>query len=346
VTVSQAMERISLGNVAFEGNNNVYLLDGEVTTLVDTGDPMPDTRDQFETELADRGLSFADIDEIFLTHWHGDHTGLAGDIQAAGGATVRIHSADAPLIGPDREAAHEAMRERQEELFEEWGMPTEKREELLGFFERGFDATPADVTPFEGGERFDIGDRELEVVHAPGHAVGLCCFAFDGERGRELFSGDALLPVYTPNVGGADVRVEDPLRNYLEALVDIVQTDYAHAWPGHRDPIEDPAGRASDIIHHHEERSWRVLDVLDRLGPADPWTVSAELFGELESIHILHGPGEAYAHLDHLQRDGAVERTDDGYRLAPESEERLSTLENEAWPLVERDETGHYVDPL
>lgn len=339
------MHRISLGNVAFEGNNNAYLLDDEVTALVDTGDPMPGTREQLEAELAEHDVSFADVDEIFLTHWHGDHTGLAGEIQAAGGATVHIHRDDAALVEGD-EGADAAMRERQEALFEEWGMPEEKQAELLGFFDRGFEATPADVTPFEGGERFDLGEHELEVIHTPGHAAGLSCFAFDGESGREVFSGDALLPVYTPNVGGADVRVEEALRKYLSALTDIVAADYERAWPGHRDPIEDPRARASDIIHHHEERSWRVLDVLDRQGPADPWTVSAALFGELESIHILHGPGEAYAHLDHLTRDGAVARTEAGYDLAAGTAERMAEMDEETWPLVARDDQGTYVELL
>ena len=339
------MHRISLGNVAFEGNNNAYLLDDEVTALVDTGDPMPGTREQLEEKLAAHDVSFADVDEVFLTHWHGDHTGLAGEIQAAGGATVRIHEADAPLVEGEP-AAQEAMRERQEELFEEWGMPEEKQSELLGFFDRGFDETPAEVTPFEDGERFDLGEHELEVVHAPGHAAGLSCFAFDGETGREVFSGDALLPVYTPNVGGADVRVDEPLQKYLSALVDIVAADYKRAWPGHRDPIDDPTARAQYIIHHHEERSWRILEVLDHQGPADPWTVSAALFGDLESIHILHGPGEAYAHLDHLVREGAVKRTAEGYDITTSAAQRLGTLEDEAWPLVAQDDRGKYVELL
>lgn len=339
------MHRISLGNVAFEGNNNAYLLDDEKTTLVDTGDPMPGTREQLEEGLAEHGVALGDVDEIFLTHWHGDHTGLAGEIQAESGATVRIHRDDAPLVGGD-DTAQEAMQERQEELFEEWGMPEDKQTELLGFFDRGFDETPADVTPFVDGERFDLGEHEFEVVHTPGHAAGLSCFVFDGERGREVFAGDALLPVYTPNVGGADVRVDEPLRKYLSALTDIVAAEYERAWPGHRDPIDDPAARASDIIHHHEERSWRVLDVLDRRGPADPWTVSAALFGELESIHILHGPGESYAHLDHLEREGAVERTEAGYDLPEDTAERMATLEEESWPLVARGDRGTYVELL
>jgi hypothetical protein len=54
-----------------------------------------------------------------------------------------------------------------------------------------------------------------------------------------------------------------------------------------------------------------VLGVLNEHGPCDAWTVSAHLFGDLENIHILHGPGEAWAHLNHLERHGVVARDDD-----------------------------------
>ena len=108
-------------------------------------------------------------------------------------------------------------------------------------------------------------------------------------------------------MGGADVRVESPLANYLETLTRIIDADYARAWPGHRGAIVDPSGRAADIVVHHRDRTDRIVDYLRESGPADAWTVSAHLFGGLSSIHILHGPGEAYAHLGHLEEGGVVE---------------------------------------
>jgi len=359
------MERISLSNHAFEGNNNVYLFDdGTETVLIDSGDRMDSTREHLKERLAAHGVGFADVDRIFLTHWHGDHTGLAGEIQAAGDAEVYVHEYDAPLVEGDDDAWAE-MFALQERYFDAWAMPEDKQAVLL---ERrmGADAlgTTPTVTTFEDGDVFTFPgrdrDHELRVVHASGHAKGLSLFEFDGDGaagdgggteddgaadgataqsgGREVFSGDALLPVYTPNVGGADVRVERPLEKYLRALRRIVEAGYGRAWPGHRDPIADPADRASFIVHHHEERAWRVLDTLRRLGSADTWTVSAELFGELESIHILHGPGESYAHLEHLERADMVvrEEDDDGvwqYRLADGVADELASLDGERWPL-------------
>jgi glyoxylase-like metal-dependent hydrolase (beta-lactamase superfamily II) len=327
------MERLPLSNSAFEGDNNAYLFETTETVLVDTGDWMETTREQFESHLAERGLSFADVDRVILTHWHPDHTGLAGEIQAAGGATVHVHADDALLVEGD-EAAWAEMHDHQEQYFEDWAMPEEKRavlRETMAAPEIGGRAP--DVDPFEDGDVFSVGDVDLEIVHTSGHADGLSLVEFDGERGREVLSGDTLLPVYTPNVGGADVRVDRPLARYLDALRGIIAADYARAWPGHREPIDDPAGRASDIIHHHEERAWRVLDTLRRLGPCTVWEVSAKLFGELDGIHVLHGPGEAYAHLDHLQREGTVIADGTTYRLADGVAGELAALSVERWDL-------------
>jgi hydroxyacylglutathione hydrolase len=311
---------ISLGNTAFEGLNNAYLLEGEVTTLVDTGVSTPSTREQLETGLDEAGYGLDDVEQVLLTHYHADHAGLAGVVQQASGAVVRVHEADAPLVEQD-EAAERAFERRQRDLFDEWGMPEAARSELLEFLRVGssINGEPPEVEPFTGGDRFDVGDGTFEAVHLPGHTAGLCGFvvesdyrSFTGRSGRELFSGDALLPYYTPNVGGADVRVEDPLAAYLGTLTDIAEAEYARAWPGHRGPIVDPSGRASDIAVHHRERTDRVLSVLREHGPADAWTVSAHLFGDLASIHILHGPGEANAHLDHLADAGVVAPVDSG----------------------------------
>ena len=336
------MHRIRLGNTVFEGLNDAYLLgaasDDEIggesdgpLTLVDTGVATPDTREELLAGLENAGIEVDDIEQVLLTHWHEDHAGLAGWIQGESDATVRAHAADAPLIEGDREA-HQAMEARRRERFEQWGMPAGPREELLEFMS-GFDdarGESADVTTFENGDRFRAGEHELEVIHLPGHTRGLSGFSLagtsglegdstgkvedgssendeDSHKGAELFSGDALLPHYTPNVGGADVRVDRALGKYLETLSRITDRDFSIAWPGHRDPIVEPTDRAIEIAAHHRERTENVLDVLREHGPSDAWTVSAHLFGDLSAIHILHGPGEAFAHLDHLTGE-VVER--------------------------------------
>ncbi|MDZ5812031.1 MBL fold metallo-hydrolase [Halorubrum sp. AD140] len=333
------MKRIQLGNTVFEGENDVYLLDGETTALVDTGVALPDVRADLEAGLAEHGVAFADVDEIVLTHWHPDHAGLAGEIQAAGGADVFVHEADAPLVdGTETPLAADPVLQR--ETFDRWGLPEADQERLRDFFEAvsdGLSGRPAEATTLDDGDVVEAGGVALEAVHLPGHTAGLTGFAFDprevpdhepvGRLGsddapdagtaapEELFAGDALLPKYTPNVGGADVRVDAPLAAYAKSLVRIVERDFDAAHPGHRERIDDPSRRAATILDHHRHRTRRVLEVLADRGPATAWEVSAELFGDLVDIHVLHGPGEAFAHLDHLADAGVVERDGTAYRL-------------------------------
>jgi hydroxyacylglutathione hydrolase len=316
------VKRIQLGNTVFEGRNDAYLFDRESgpTTLVDTGVATDDVREQLRAGLAEHGRAFADLDLVLLTHWHHDHAGLAGEIQAESDAEVYVHEADAPMVAGDGENHVTEIEERG--LFERWSVPEEAATELLEFLElhEEIQGESPTVETLADGETFDVGGIELRAVHLPGHAAGLTGFEYAADGETHLLSGDALLPRYTPNVGGADPRVEDPLGTYLDSLARIIEADYDRAWPGHRDPIEDPAARARDIAVHHLERTERVLEVLREREAADAWTVSADLFGELSNIHIMHGPGEAWAHLDHLERQGVVARRADG-ETSGESEE-------------------------
>lgn len=313
------VHRIQLDNALFEGRNAVYLFGAQgtgPTTLVDTGLATTSVREDLRDGLAARGVAVTDLDRVLLTHYHADHAGLAGELQADSGATVHVHRADAQLVAQEA-GAWESLRDRHLAAFDEWGMPDAERDELLAFLDAHDDivGTPAEVEPFEDGATFQAGSTTLRAIPLPGHTKGLCGFEGSIEGENALLSGDALLPKYTPNVGGADVRTQNALAKYLESLAQIVDADYDRAYPGHRDPIHDPTARAETIRRHHRDRTSHVIEVLQEHGPADAWTVSAHLFGDLENIHVLHGPGEAAAHLEHLVDYGVVERSDDAYLL-------------------------------
>jgi glyoxylase-like metal-dependent hydrolase (beta-lactamase superfamily II) len=310
------MERLSLTNSAFEGNNNVYLFDdGTETVLIDTGDWQSSTKEQLLTALEKHQVEVSDIDRIFLTHWHRDHTGLAGFIQNESGASVYVHEQDAQLVRGDEDAI-DALHDLQREYFEDWGIPTDEQSmlrETLASIQQA--VTPPTVETFTDGDVFTFNGHEMTVVHTPGHAKGMCMFemALDGKQ--VVFSGDTLLPKYTPNVGGADVRVDRPLEQYLRSLKRIAEADYERAYPGHRRPIQQPAHRATEIIDHHRDRAKNILEIVIEHGPCNTWTISTKLFGTLDGIHVLHGPGESYAHLDALERAGTLAREGTKYRV-------------------------------
>ncbi len=326
------MHQLRLSNTEFEGNNSTYLLGVEGSspvTLVDTGVSTPAVRADLERRLSDQGVAVSDLDQILLTHWHHDHAGLAGELQQESGATVFVHEADAPLIRQNPEAIDQLQR-RQYEALDEWGLPERPKAELRSFLEHhsGLRGDPASVRTLTDGDAIDVGEFDVRVVHLPGHAAGLVGYTFERDGTKEAFLGDVVLPKYTPNIGGADIRVDRPLDSYLESLGRVIDLELDRGWPGHRVPLIDPSGRAAEIIGHHEARTARVVQTLDGAEPLTPWQVSAELFGSLKDIHILHGPGEAYAHLEHLREGGLVQRTADRYSLVgePTIAEAIATL--------------------
>lgn len=308
------VHRIPVDAAVFENPSNAYLLsrghDDEPITLLDTGVATDPAREDLLDGLSTYELSFSDIDQIILTHFHYDHAGLAGEIQAESGATVWCHPDDAGLLGGG--AGMIEMVDDGRSMLTSWGIPNEAQEELESLI-RGslaMGGSTVQTEPITHGEQIELGDHRLEALHLPGHTKGQLGFV---RNDREIFTGDALLPGYTANVGGADLRVERPLSTFLHSLKRISEHNPVRVWPGHGEPIENPGRRIDDVIRHHQHRTSRVYQVLSDLDGADVWTTAQELFGPLSGIHILHGTGETYAHLDLLERHGIVERTDQVY---------------------------------
>lgn len=312
-----AVAPVAVGNPIFdmEGDTNAYLLCDDAVVLIDAGVATAGTRAQLVDGLADRGVALADVDHLLVTHWHPDHAGLAGAVQAESDATVHAHAVDAPIVAGAAEARAELTARRRETL-REWGLPGEARDRLAdrladGEGPRGYADDPPTVEPLADGERLSLGGLELTAVHAPGHTAGSTCYVLERDGRRAVFTGDALLPDYTANVGGADPRATHALSAHLETLEALADGDFDRGWPGHGGPMDEPGDRALTVLAHHRERAGRLLAAARE--PATVWEAATELFGELASVHLMLGLGETHAHLEHLRRAQLVERTDEGY---------------------------------
>ena len=77
--------------------------DGSVS-LFDTGMNTPETFSTLEKSLNSVGKSIRDIDQIFITHFHTDHCGIAGRIQEISGAAIAMSGIDALRIYNDQKA--------------------------------------------------------------------------------------------------------------------------------------------------------------------------------------------------------------------------------------------------
>jgi glyoxylase-like metal-dependent hydrolase (beta-lactamase superfamily II) len=85
---------------------------------------------------------------------------------------------------------------------------------------------PADIT-VNDGDKIEVGDISLEVIHTPGHSPGGICLLGDGN----LFTGDTLF------VGGIG-RTDLPGASYGEFMKSIkdrllILPENTIVWPGH-----------------------------------------------------------------------------------------------------------------
>jgi glyoxylase-like metal-dependent hydrolase (beta-lactamase superfamily II) len=286
-----------------------YLLPGSDGdwTLVDTGLGLPDAEERWGRTLAELD---APVGRVFVTHFHPDHVGAAAVVAELTDAPVHQGADDyAQCVGTWGERR---IEERMPAYLREHGTPEAEvesfRRETRAFVGLvRFERDPVLVAP---GEEID----GWELLHLPGHADGHLALLRDGT----LVAGDTLLAAITPNVGLYPDSRPDPLGDYIESLERIIELDPRIALPGHHEPIEDPAGRARELIAHHVLRLEQATEALDA-DPRTAYEVSLTLFpGELPPVLRRFALAETRAHLEYLVRRGIARRVDRGELVAYE----------------------------
>jgi glyoxylase-like metal-dependent hydrolase (beta-lactamase superfamily II) len=263
-----------------------YIVDG---TLFDTGlgpDP-PRWR-----ELG--------IERIAITHFHPDHVGGAEIAASETGATVYQGGLDYAQC--ERVWGSNDWPERIADWFLTHGVPEAIAQELI---EQGHAFAP--FVRFARDPELLHEGSELDgwtVLELPGHADGHIGFMRDGV----LIGGDHLLSRITPAVGLYPESRPDPLGDYLASLERTAELGLSIVYPGHGEPIEDPAKRAREILEHH---AGRLDDVVAALGtePRSGFEVSHAVFGdELSPQQRRFAVAEALSHLERLVREGRATR--------------------------------------
>ena len=248
------------------------------------------------------------MERIAITHFHPDHVGAAADLVELTGAPVFQGADDYDQCL--RTWGELRVTGRMPDYLRVHGTP---EEDVQSFEEEGR-AFVQFVRFVHDPERLEPGGEldGWEVLHLPGHADGHLAFLRDGI----LVAGDTLLGSITPNVGLYPDSRPDPLADYLTSLERIAELTPRVALPGHGDPIEDPAGRARELIAHHRERLDRTAEALDG-DPVSAYDVSLTLFPEpLPPTLRRFALAETRAHLEYLVRRDGAKRVDGEERVS------------------------------
>ena len=295
--------RITLPTPYGVGPVNAYLIDGDPTTLVDTGMNLRDSSDTLTRALEEAGRPIETVQRILITHAHPDHYGLVHFIGERSGATVYFPEWEIARVR-DPNMLIAAGR-----LLMEAGMPLEllfqmdeqRRKEPRSKIkhEEVSLARDGDVFEFEQGFR-------LECLHSPGHSGGHVIYL---ERATgTLFAGDQLLPDVSPNPL-LEPSVEDPterrhsLKEYLLSLETMAALDLSIAYPGHGDPIADPRSLIEQTIEHHHKRKAAIAAHLTD-EPKSPYQIAQEFYPDAVGYDIFLSVSEVVAHLDLVIDEG------------------------------------------
>jgi glyoxylase-like metal-dependent hydrolase (beta-lactamase superfamily II) len=283
------------------GHVHAYLLPGDDGwTLVDTGLGLPDAKERWAAEL--EGLP-GRVARIVVTHFHPDHVGAARDLAELTGAPVAQGALDyeqCALVWGGDDWADVLVA-----WFDRHGVPDEVTSELVeqGSLYRPFIRFQPDPGLLEPGDELD----GWTIVAAPGHADGQLMLFRDGV----LVAADHLLDRISPTVGLWPRSRPDPLGDYLGALEATIALGPRLAIAGHGEPIDDPAGRARDLVQHHRVRLEATAAALDG-EPRSAYSVSFPLFGaDLKPSARRFAVAESLSHLERLVREGGARRHED-----------------------------------
>jgi glyoxylase-like metal-dependent hydrolase (beta-lactamase superfamily II) len=141
---------------------------------------------------------------------------------------------------------------------------------------------------------------KIRAIHTPGHFGNHMCFAWNDA----LFTGDHIM-------GWASSLVSPPdgdLTAFMASTRKLAALDVKILYPGHGDPVTDPAARIEWLLAH---RTGREQQILARLGatPATIGDLAAAIYSGTPAALIPAAERNVFAHLVDLAGRNLVKST-------------------------------------
>lgn len=291
--------------------NSYLILGGERSLLIDTGFNQAPCLEAMERQLDELNVDRTRMD-IFMTHLHADHTGLAVRLIREGcrmfiGRTdaewfLRTHTQDywtnnykSYMDNGFSDEEIEALRRHnpaQNGAAEGWARRS---------------------TPLDEGDELTYGGHTLRVIDTPGHTPGHVCL-YEPDR-HWLFSGDHVLFHISPNICRWTL-VPDSLGDYLKSLDKIRDLPVDLLLPAHREETGVLAQRVDELRAHHARRLQNTIDVVTQTPGLNAWQIAGRMSWRIRSRNWDEFPttqkyfavGETLAHLDYLELRGRLRR--------------------------------------
>lgn len=272
--------------------------------LIDVGLNYHEARETWEKAFRFLEINPKEINTIYLTHFHPDHSGLAGWMQELTGANVYMHDIDAQMI--ERVWGKDSVQTtHMKEMMLNHGVPEQLSEDIIKHMEK----LNKNVLPLPKVETIDseiqFAGKVWKVIHTPGHSTGHICFLQEEEQ--ILIVGDTVLEKITPNISVWPGASQKPLHDYIDTLQKLKKLSVKIAYSAHHSPITEFKQRIDELILHHEERLERIEKLAEN---KTAYEIAEVLFSHknLNPHQWRFAIAETIAHLNYLEQEKRIEQ--------------------------------------
>ena len=290
------------------GPVQIYLVESDPVSLIDTGVKSGASRENLESALDVLGLGLEDVQRIVLTHSHADHLGQAQTVREANpDVEVWAHEAEAPFIQPSSRQGDDHLEDT-DALFLAFGVPEdliERQNRRASESARSTALHPPLSEPtrvdrlLRDAERIPFKDFELRVIHTPGHTAGH--IVLHEANSGALITGDHIMGDAVPYTdtyytsGLPDPA--DPLRRrprfkglpaYMRSIRELRRGSFELILPAHGGIISQPDRAIEDALLFYEVRIQRIergLRTLAAMGQdVTAWEIWCALFPNADPV--------------------------------------------------------------
>ena len=285
--------------------NSYLICSSKRNLLIDTGFNTDESKAAINSAMAAVGFSMENTD-IFITHAHSDHAGLAGylsrqnNVVYCGAFTAKAFKAGNKMWDYLHEViAQSGLDKKDFDMKIDMHIPAKIRNMQVVF----------------EGDILCVGRWNLRCINTSGHAPDHFCL-YDEEK-QFLFSGDHILAGITPNITLWDAPWEcadNPLMDYLENLDKIAALHIERIFPAHREIIENGYRRIQELKEHNARRIEDILEIIgnDKVTGAETasrmhWDIKSKWI-DFPPFQKLFAVGEALSHLTYLVCRGVLKK--------------------------------------
>ena len=244
---------------------------GERSLMIDAGFRDKKCLAVMEDHLRELGIREDELD-IFLTHKHHDHCGLASEYAARGARLFMNPQEDRHCYDCLYYHYSHGLDEEQPHVLTSAGVTKERTPQIWDMFmevnlrvaeKKGweFEIPGFPYTPVGAGQILTYGDYELETVALKGHTFGQMGL-YDRKK-RVFFCADQAIDGIVPIVA-TSYGDEHLLRGYFDSLEQL-KHQYSDCLflPAHNQPVRDGNRIIDRIVFAYLDKTYLIKHILD-----------------------------------------------------------------------------------